>query len=108
MTDKRFGTYAAFKKFVSKKSGAKALEQFAPYFWEKEGELYFVVGAKGRSVKDRSLYYLDDATKLTISVVHTEGSAKKYGVSQSRVSFARDPKDSSVWKLDNYMIAAKS
>lgn len=104
VADKRFGTYAAFKKFVTKKSGAKALEEFAPYFWEKEGELYFVVGAKGRSVKDRSLYYLDDATKLTVSVTHTDACMKKYGIVRSQIHFVRDKKDGSIWKLDNYQI----
>ena len=98
ITDKRFGSYRKFKNFVKQKSGSKAVDELSQYFGERDGALYFVDGARNRTVKDKSQYYLDDSSRLTVSVNHTEDCRKKYGLYRSHINFVRKK---GVWKLDS-------
>ena len=96
--DKRFKTYNEFKKFVKKKSGAKAVDKYSQYFGERDGELCFIVGARERTVKDKSQYYIDDAAKLIVNVIHTEECRKKFKLAGSDIAFVRKK---GVWKLES-------
>ncbi len=98
ITDERFGSYWQFSRFVKKNAGADRLNELSQYFGEVDGEMYFVDGARNREVRDKSLYYQDDSTKLTVSVNHTESCRKKFGLYRSHIHFVRKK---GVWKLDS-------
>lgn len=96
--DKRFKSYWEFKKFVKKKSGAKAVDKFSQYFGERDGKLCFIVGARNRDIRDKSQYYVDDATKLIVNVIHTEECRKKFKLAGSDITFVRKK---GVWRLES-------
>lgn len=98
ISDKRFKSYYEFKKFVSKKSGAKAVDQFSQYFGERDGALCFIVGARERTVRDKSQYFIDDASKLIVNALHTEECRKKYKLAASDITFVRKK---GIWKLES-------
>ena len=104
--DKRFTSYYSLKKFVTKKSGkksgSKAMNKYSPYFGERDGKLYFIIGANNRSIRDYSQYYLDGSKKLTVDVIHTEESRKKRSVARSQINFVKNKKGE--WKLDSLTV----
>ena len=102
VTDTRFKTYSAMSKFVKKKSGSKAMNQYSAYFGERNGKLCFIVGARGCEVRDFSQYYLDGAKTLNVDVIHTEDSRNKKHVARSQINFVKDSKG--VWKLDSLTV----
>ena len=99
--DSRFGSYRAFKRFVKQKAGSTKVDELSRYFGERDGALYFIIGARGCSIRDKSQYYLDDASKLTVNVIHTEECRKKYGIAGSDIHFVRKK---GVWKLDHLIV----
>jgi len=104
--DKRFSSYYSLKKFVTKKSGkksgSKAMNKYSPYFGERDGKLYFIIGANNRTIRDYSQYYLDGSKKLTVDVIHTEESRKKRSVARSQINFVKNSKGE--WKLDSLTV----
>jgi hypothetical protein len=102
VTDTRFKSYSAMSKFVKKKAGSKAMNQYSSYFGERNGKLCFIIGARGCEVRDFSQYYVDGSKKLNVDIIHTEESRKKYKVARSQVNFVKDSKG--VWKLDSMTV----
>lgn len=101
ITDKRFCTYRQFRNFVKKKAGAKEVDRLSQYFGERDGELCFIIGSRNRSIRDKSQYYIDDATRMIVNVIHTEECRKKYKMAGSDIAFVRKK---GVWKLDSLTI----
>ena len=106
ITDKRFTSYYTLRQFVKKKTGSKsadkAMKPYSPYFGERDGKLYFIIGANNRGVRDYSQSYVDGSKKLTVDIVHTEESRKKRAVARSQINFVKDKKG--VWKLDSLTV----
>ena len=100
--DKRFNSYYSLKQFVKKKSGAKAMNQYSPYFGERDGTLYFIIGANNRGIRDYSQYYVDGSKKLTVDIIHTEESRKKHSVARSQINFVKNKKGE--WKLNSLTV----
>ncbi len=92
--DKRFSSYRAFARFVRRNSDEAEVRRLSSYFGEIDGELYFIIGAHGRNVKDITRYY--DSVNLTVNVLHTAESRKKYGIARSEICFAHD---NGAWSL---------
>ena len=94
--DERFPSYNAFSEYVRRHAGTGEMRRLSGYFCEKNAALYFVDGADGRGIKSSSRYYLDDASKLTVSAIHTADSRKGHGAARSEIVFTR--KDG-IWML---------
>ena len=101
LTDRRFGSYSAFVKFVGQRSETGEVGRLSRYFTEADGNLYFVVGVREHNVKDICRYYIDDASKLTVTVAHTSDSCDPYRVVRSEIDFVRE---NGLWKLDRLTV----
>lgn len=101
ITDKRFGSYRQFRNFVKSKSGAKEVDRLSQYFGERDGELCFIIGSRNRTIRDKSQYYIDDASRMIVNVIHTEECRKKYKIAGSDITFVRKK---GVWKLDSLTV----
>ena len=101
ISDKRFGSYRQFRNCVKKKAGAQEVDRLSQYFGERDGDFCFIIGSRNRSIKDKSQYYIDDATRMIVNVIHTEECRKKYKMAGSDIAFVRKK---GVWKLDSLTI----